>query len=99
MAAAEVLGLKSPHREGIKALNPGGAGQCPRSLPTKEPEFPLIHSTHLSTVKLSLLPLECAKSWETRISSVFDFQTRSRHLVTYAHVPIWITSDLPTNRP
>jgi len=25
VAAAEALGLKSPHREGIKALNPGGA--------------------------------------------------------------------------
>lgn len=35
VAAAEALGLKSPHREGIKALNPGGAGQSPRSLPTK----------------------------------------------------------------
>ena len=40
VAAAEALGLKSPHREGIKALNPGGAGQSPRSLPTKKPEFP-----------------------------------------------------------
>ena len=40
MAAAEALGLKSPHREGIKALNPGGAGQSPRSLPAKKPEFP-----------------------------------------------------------
>jgi serine phosphatase RsbU (regulator of sigma subunit) len=40
VAAAEALGLKSPHREYIKALNPGGAGQSSRSLPTKKPEFP-----------------------------------------------------------
>jgi hypothetical protein len=40
VAAAEALGLNSPHREYIKALNPGGAGQSPRSLPTKKPEFP-----------------------------------------------------------
>jgi hypothetical protein len=40
VAAAEALGLKNAHREGIKALNPGGAGQSPRSLPTKKPEFP-----------------------------------------------------------
>jgi hypothetical protein len=35
---------------------------------------------------------------ETRISSVFDFVTRSRLVGTDPYIASWITSGLPTNR-